>query len=173
LSTDELKGVYLALEQMLSKGKVTTEELRRQLGERLPGAMGIMAKAVGVSVSQLDKMLKKGEVLSSVALPKFAKALEEAYGIGALETVDNLATGVGKLGGAWDRLVLTISEGDSIITNVIGGFLWLITSALNGLSRLAESYDQTSNRISGAKYGDEVRKQLSDEIEARDRKSVV
>jgi tape measure domain-containing protein len=167
LSTDELKGVYLALEQMLSKGKVTTEELRRQLGERLPGAMGIMAKAVGVSVSQLDKMLKKGEVLSSVALPKFAKALEEAYGIEALETVDNLATGVGKLGGAWDRLVLTISEGDSIITNVIGGFLWLITSALNGLSRLTESYDQTSNRISGAKYGDEVRKQLSDEIEAR------
>lgn len=32
LKTHELEGVYLALEQMLSKGKVTTEELRRQLG---------------------------------------------------------------------------------------------------------------------------------------------
>ena len=51
LSTDELNGTYLALEQMLSKGKVTTEELRRQLGERLPGAFGIMAEAIGVTTS--------------------------------------------------------------------------------------------------------------------------
>ena len=55
LNTDELKGIYLALEQMMSKGKVTTEELRRQLGERLPGAMGIMAKAVGVTIPNLIK----------------------------------------------------------------------------------------------------------------------
>ena len=38
LRAHELEGVFLALEQMLSKGKVTTEELRRQLGERLPGS---------------------------------------------------------------------------------------------------------------------------------------
>jgi len=30
LKTDEVNGVFLALEQMISKGKVTTEELRRQ-----------------------------------------------------------------------------------------------------------------------------------------------
>ena len=46
LKTDELRGIYLALEQMISKGKITTEELRRQLGERLPGAMDIMAKSI-------------------------------------------------------------------------------------------------------------------------------
>ena len=63
LKTDELSGVYLALEQMLSKGKVTTEELRRQLGERLPGAFGIMADAIGVNTRELDKMLRKGEIL--------------------------------------------------------------------------------------------------------------
>src|SRR5690606_27955139 len=63
LKTHELEGVYLALEQMLSKGKVTTEELRRQLGERLPGAFGIMADALGVTTAKLDDMLKKGEVL--------------------------------------------------------------------------------------------------------------
>ena len=49
LKTDELRGIYLALEQMISKGKITTEELRRQLGERLPGAMDIMAKSMGVN----------------------------------------------------------------------------------------------------------------------------
>ena len=74
LKTDELKGIYLALEQMLNKGKVTTEELRRQLGERLPGAVGIMAASMGVGLEELDKMMKKGEVLSAEVLPNFAKA---------------------------------------------------------------------------------------------------
>src|SRR5690606_11806388 len=62
LKTHELEGIFLALEQMLSKGKVTTEELRRQLGERLPGAFGIMASALNVSTSELDRMLRAGEV---------------------------------------------------------------------------------------------------------------
>jgi len=167
LRTDELKGVYLALEQMLSKGKVTTEELRRQLGERLPGAMGIMAKAVGVSVSQLDKMLKKGEVLSSTALPKFAKELEKAYGIDALESVDNLATGVGKLSGSWDRFVLTITEGDSAITTIIGGTMSLITLGINSLTNFLETFEQTANRTSGELFGDIATKTLSDRIEER------
>ena len=61
LQTEDLSTVYLALEQMMSKGKVTTEELRRQLGEKLPGAVGIMAAAIGVNVEQLTKCLKKGK----------------------------------------------------------------------------------------------------------------
>jgi tape measure domain-containing protein len=105
LKTDELTGVYLALEQMLSKGKVTTEELRRQLGERLPGAFGIMADAIGVSVSKLDEMLKKGEILSADALPKFADALEVAYGIESVEKVDTLVAAQNRLNNAWIEFV--------------------------------------------------------------------
>jgi len=93
LKTDELSGIYLALEQMLSKGKVTTEELRRQLGERLPGAMGIMAASMGVTISELDKMMKRGEVLSAEVLPGFADAVEIAFG---LDTVDKIETLVAK-----------------------------------------------------------------------------
>ena len=101
LKTDEVSGVYLALEQMLSKGKVTTEELRRQLGERLPGAMGIMASALDVSIPKLDKMLKKGEVLSSDALPKFAAALEEAYGIESVDKIDTLVSAQNRMNNSW------------------------------------------------------------------------
>ena len=167
LRTDELRGIYLALEQMLSKGKVTTEELRRQLGERLPGAMGIMADALGVSISQLDKMMKKGEILSAVALPRFAEALEEAYGITALETVDNLATSVGKMSGAWDRFVLTVSEGDSAITKIIGGTMSLITLGINSLTNFLETYQQTARRTSGDRFGKEVSELISGRIEDR------
>lgn len=38
LSTEQVNGTFIALGQMLSKGKVQAEELRGQLGERLPGA---------------------------------------------------------------------------------------------------------------------------------------
>lgn len=105
LQTDELRGVYLALEQMLSKGKVTTEELRRQLGERLPGAMGIMAASMGVTISQLDKMMKKGEVLSAEVLPNFAKAVELAYGIENEERIDTLIAAQNRLTNSWQNFV--------------------------------------------------------------------
>lgn len=113
LKTDELTGVYLALEQMISKGKVTTEELRRQLGERLPGAFGIMANALGVTIPQLDKMLKKGEVLSKDALPKFAVALEKAYGIESLKKIDNLAAAQGRLATNITGLIKGFEASDS------------------------------------------------------------
>jgi len=105
LRTDELTGVYLALEQMLSKGKVTTEELRRQLGERIPGAFGIMADAIGVTIPQLDKMLKKGEILSSEALPKFAIQLEKAFGIENVKRVDTLIAAQTRLTLSWQDFV--------------------------------------------------------------------
>jgi len=118
LRTDEVNGVFLALEQMISKGKVTTEELRRQLGERLPGAFGIMADAMGVTIRELDKMLKAGEVLSSDALPKFAVALEEAYGIEAVNKVNTLAAAQGRLKTSWVDFVDEL-EASRVYINVL------------------------------------------------------
>ena len=37
-STQEMQGVFTALTQIVSKGAVQMEELRQQLGDRLPGA---------------------------------------------------------------------------------------------------------------------------------------
>lgn len=37
LFADQTKGALVAISQMISKGKVSAEELRQQLGERLPG----------------------------------------------------------------------------------------------------------------------------------------
>lgn len=142
LKTDELTGVYLALEQMLSKGKVTTEELRRQLGERLPGAMGIMAAALGVTIPKLDEMLKKGEVLSADALPKFAEALEIAYDIKHVETIDTLIAAQNRLTRAWQLFIKNITEGDSVIRKFFAGFIELATGAIETLNNLLASDSQ-------------------------------
>ena len=45
--SEKLQGILLATQQVFSKGKVQAEELRGQIGERLPGAFALFAKAVG------------------------------------------------------------------------------------------------------------------------------
>lgn len=94
LKQQEAYEVYYALAQMMSKSKISTEELRRQMGERFPIAIQAMAKAVGVSVTQLDALLKKGEVISKDVLPKFADALNEMV---TEVNTDNLETSLNRL----------------------------------------------------------------------------
>jgi tape measure domain-containing protein len=79
LRENELRGVFLALNQMVIKNKITTEGLRRQMGERIPGVFGIMAKSLGITLPELDKMVKNGEIISCNILPKFAIELEKAF----------------------------------------------------------------------------------------------
>lgn len=64
LSADNLDGVYKALEQAVSKGKIQAEELRGQLGDRLFGAFQIAAKALKDQFPDLDKAMENGLVTS-------------------------------------------------------------------------------------------------------------
>lgn len=89
LSADQTEGAFLALGQMVSKGTVSAEELRGQLGERLPGAFQIFARALGVSTSELGDMLKKGEVLAEDALPKFAAELRKTFSPGVAKAQES------------------------------------------------------------------------------------
>lgn len=77
LSAEDQRGIFMALSQMMSKNKVMAEELRLQFAERMPVAIQAMAKAAGVSVGELDNLMKQGKVLSADVLPKFADALTE------------------------------------------------------------------------------------------------
>ena len=80
LSAADSEGILRALNQMISKGTVQAEELRGQLGERLPGAFNIAAKAMGVSTAELGKMLEQGKVLAEDFIPKFAAEVKKTYG---------------------------------------------------------------------------------------------
>jgi tape measure domain-containing protein len=75
LRADELNGVFLALEQMVIKNKVSTEDFRIQLGGNIPGVVNIMADALGISIIELDRMIKNSELISCDVLPKFADML--------------------------------------------------------------------------------------------------
>ncbi|MBQ6882519.1 MAG: tape measure protein [Alistipes sp.] len=75
LSAEDQRGIFIALQQMMSKGKVTAEELRLQMAERMPVALQAMAAASKTTVAGLDALMKKGKVLSSEVLPEFARQL--------------------------------------------------------------------------------------------------
>jgi len=81
-------GALKALEQMISKGNVQAEELRGQLGDRLPGAFKLTANAMGVTTAELNKMLVLGQVTAEEMLPKLTDELNRVYGNSAFaETV--------------------------------------------------------------------------------------
>lgn len=85
LTTDEANGIFLAMSQMFSKGKVQAEEFRGQLGERLPGAFNMAAKAMGITTAELDKMLKDGTVIAADMIPKLAQEIHNTYGKAAAD----------------------------------------------------------------------------------------
>jgi tape measure domain-containing protein len=109
LTAEDTKGAFLALGQMMSKGNVQAEELRGQLGERLVGAFGIAAKAMGVTTGELNKMLQKGQVLAADFLPKFATELENTFGKGNTQ-VTTLAASQNRFNSSIDELILAIGN---------------------------------------------------------------
>lgn len=102
LSADRTADMMNAVVQMMSKGKVTAEELRRQLGNTLPGAFNIMAAAMGVSTAQLDQMMKDGKVVASEVLPLFAQRLEQLTKNANFESLQN---SMNKFKNAWYDVV--------------------------------------------------------------------
>lgn len=112
LSGEDTTGALRAIEQMISKGNVQAEELRGQLGERLPGAFQIAARAMGVTTEELNDMLDRGEVLADELLPRLADELHEAFGEQALENVKSLSGSINQLETAWMKLKTSVGGGE-------------------------------------------------------------
>lgn len=145
LSVDDTRGVLLALQQMISKGTVQAEELRGQLGERLPGAFQIAARAMGVTTQELGEMLARGEVLATDFLPRFAKALEEDVGGAAESASQRLDASTARMTNALQRLAQTI--GDSGISRAMAA---LADAGAVNLRALGDSMEMARARGGGA-----------------------
>lgn len=110
LSADEVNGVLVAFSQVASKGKVQAEELRNQIGERLPGAFSLAAESLGVTTQELNKMLETGKVLAKDFLPKFAELLQKEYGNNLERKTDTLAASATRATNAFQILAKEVFE---------------------------------------------------------------
>lgn len=130
LSMEETRLVFYALQQMVSKGNVTMEELRRQLAEKFPGAVNLMAQSMEVGVKELEKMIKAGNLAADQALPKFAEIIMQAFGPASQYALKSLNAEVTRLHNSWFTFIQRMAEVSGLVPAVTSVVQWL-TSALN------------------------------------------
>lgn len=145
LSQEQTNGVMLAFGQIASKGRVQAEELRGQIGERVPGAFGIAARAMGMTTAELDKAMSKGEVYSKDFLPKFAAELKKTFGTGGkavqglqadLNRLDNMIAKIGSNKTFISAVSTTVSI-ISVLATLIGKIPFSVWLSFMGLLTLA------------------------------------
>jgi lambda family phage tail tape measure protein len=137
-SLQDMEAALRATAQVFSKGKVSAEELRQQIGERLPGAFTLFAKSVGMTPQELDKALEDGKV-SLQDFQKFAEELFKRYGKsaeiiaqGPQSAGDRLQASLSKLSESVGRLLAPIGAAfQTIFADIVNA----ITRAANALAR--------------------------------------
>ncbi|AWY09487.1 tail protein [Ruegeria phage vB_RpoS-V16] len=100
LSNDQIDGTFTALTQIAGKGTLQMEELRQQLGDRLPGAVGLLANALGYGEDELAsfyKAVENGQIGAEEALVALGRGLEETYGGQLEDALDSVTARIGNL----------------------------------------------------------------------------
>jgi len=108
LSAEELKLVGYAIEQIAGKGVLQLEELRQQLGERIPVATQLMSKELGfANISQFYSAIEKGSISSKAALDALFSGLRK---LDAAVPTDIITVAFGNLKNAIQELIIAMGE---------------------------------------------------------------
>jgi len=133
---EDMKAAMRATSQVFSKGKVSAEELRQQLGERLPGAFTLFADSMNKTPAELDKALEQGKVTLEDFMG-FADLLFKKYG----DNAKILAQGPEAAG---DRLQTAISE----LKDAIGKSILPVGAALQkSFSEIVEAISKSDGAL--------------------------
>jgi hypothetical protein len=106
-----------------------------------------MAKSLGVTTQELDKMMASGNLIASEVLPKFAEEMENAFGENASKLASGLQADLARLENAWTALYLTASNsgaselGVKLLTGAVKGFDNALTGATATLLTLFAVFD--------------------------------
>lgn len=162
LSSEDTQGAIRAMSQMFGKVNVSAEELRQQLGERIPNAIPLAAKAMYGTTEATDKLfaaMQRGELKAKDLLPKLTKEFANfaeaglpsaTKSIGAeIERFKNsmfgLFTGIGEAGALAGvtqviRVMADVIQGlTPILSKLIGTFSYFARVLLTPLELLAKA----------------------------------
>jgi len=152
LSSEDARGVFLALGQIISKGTVQAEELRGQIGERIPGAFSIAAKSMGVTERELNKMMATGKLASKDFIIPFTEALGKASAAAAGQ--DGLAANVNKINNAFEILKTRLGRGLLEPASLVGQ---LLQKALDAANKLLETQADKDAEASQKAYNEALK----------------
>lgn len=154
IGTEATAGALNALGQMASKGTVSLEELRQQLSDRIPGALGLAAQGLGITEAQLIKLVESGGLATRDFIVPFTSALNGLKGesdglVPAFDRLKGTLTQVAQgMGDAGATAVLTGA------LKVLGGF---VASVALGLSAIVEGlflFGSTMTAVAARAMGD-------------------
>lgn len=138
LSGDKVSHILDALGQMANKGVVSMEELRQQLGDSLPGALGLMAKGLGITEQQLVKLVESGKLLTADALPALSQAMTTLASKSG--EVDGLRASFNRLKNALTETTQIFADSGAFkaLTTTLGIIGAAVVGVYNGFVQMAE-----------------------------------
>lgn len=154
--------VLFGFGQLLSKPKVSAQELYHQIGERLPIALEAAKIALQnlrpdlqVTDGLLIKMVESGEIFSGTFAPEFTKALGKLSESGAY--VESLGKDVNRLGNEWKAFLEELGK-SGILTFIISSLkswtetLNMATQAISLLVNNLEVFNPLSKKTIASLY---------------------
>jgi tape measure domain-containing protein len=106
LSQEDLNLVMFGFSQSLSKQRLTAEEVRLQIGERLPGAISVFAKSLNMTVPEFNEALESGK-LGIESLAKLGKGFQQYFKQGADAASGGLLAALTRV----DNAILKLQKG--------------------------------------------------------------
>lgn len=134
LSQEEVAGTLKAVEQIMSKGTVQAEELRGQLGDRLPGAFGIMARALNLTTRELGDMMKQGEITSDALVP-FVEELARTFGVDLTKSIDTVTAAEGR----WNNALMRFNRNIDDAVGFSAAYKSILNSVAGAVDHLAKN----------------------------------
>ena len=110
IKPDKYTDGLRAFKDMLSKGTIQAEELKGQLGDALPGAFSLVAKAMNMSDSALTKFMEDGKLLPQVVLPKLAAEMHKTFGAGVTTALNSARANFNEFNNTLYTLQTTFGE---------------------------------------------------------------
>jgi len=140
LTPDKAERVIYAFGQMASKGQIMSEELKGQLGDVLPGALAIFAKAAGMSVKEFSKAMEDGVFVGGKFREVFAKVSDELmtrFGTGAQAAGKSLQGLLNTVGGDFQRTLESFAPLANAAAQAILGPLSVVLKEISVAAQLA------------------------------------
>lgn len=141
LTREQMDGVFLALSQIASKGKLSMEEVH-QIAERFPGTFQMIATALNVTQAELTDVIASGKIMSNDMLPSLGKAWKEKYGDKAIEAAKGVQGALNRINTEWGLLKASLID-----TNVAANSLNSIADSIKNIGELPDLVGDYSTEI--------------------------
>ena len=139
---ESLHRTTVALQQMASKGVISMEELRQQLGESVPSAMQNMADGMGMTMGSMVKAISEGKVRAIPAIDGMMKEMEFS-----------MSGSSARMMNTWNGLMSQLETNWTLLQKKVGdnGSFDAVKDSLKGLNEFLQG-DEASKYAQ--KFGD-------------------